>query len=120
MGNGNDDNENNNNKNNNKNNRGVVDNRRTRPTRAYVDPRDRKMPRIGEVRYHGRTGLLYVYEQVPGKDKLGWVRLDTWVFGGWRGFPWRTADARSLRKINRARLGLDKGHDVTYVHITAE
>lgn len=96
-------------------------NTRARPTQAFVDPRQpRRTPQLGEVRYHAKNGLLYIYQVVPGKERLGWLRLDTWALGGWRRFPRRTADTRSLRKFNRASMGLDTAHDTTYVHIAAE
>lgn len=63
-------------------------------------------PRIGEARVHRKSGLIYVFERIPGTDRLGWLRMDTWFWGAIRNFPWRTAKPKYLVKFPRRALGL--------------
>ena len=75
-----------------------------------------KGPQIGEVRVHRRTGLVYVWEYVPGTDLLRWLRFDTFSYGMWRMFPRRVAKVGDLRRINRAKIGMDAG-PVTFARL---
>lgn len=63
-------------------------------------------PVHGEVRLHKRSGLMYIWEFVPGTEKFRWMRLDTYALGLWRVFPRRFAKTGDLRRPNRARMGL--------------
>lgn len=66
-------------------------------------------PQVSEVRVHRRTGLMYVWEYVPGTDLLRWLRFDTFSYGMWRMFPRRIAKVADLRRINRAKIGMEAG-----------
>ena len=55
---------------------------------------------IGEVRYHEKRGLFYVFEFNPNTEKLNWLRLDTFIWGKWRDCPLKTAPASSLTSIS--------------------
>lgn len=61
-------------------------------------------PALGEVRFHKKTGLMYIYQ--IHKERVGWWRYDTWVWRVLDKFPRRRAMARELRKFNRRALGL--------------
>ena len=55
---------------------------------------------IGEVRFHKKRGLYYVYEFHPTTENLTWLRLDTFVNGKLRTFPLQTAKSSDLKKIS--------------------
>lgn len=76
-------------------------------------------PMLDEVRVHRKNGLTYIYEFIPGKDRAGWLRYDTWVWGAWSRFPNKLAHARDLRRFNRERLHLADG-EATFLHSTFE
>lgn len=68
---------------------------------------------------HAGTGIMYTWEFVPGTDRLGWVRLDTWARGAWRDFPGATARAASLRRPDRRALRLGGRPDgPTFARVT--
>lgn len=50
-----------------------------------------------------------MWEYVPGTDVLRWLRFDTFSFGMWRMFPRRIAKVTDLRRINRAKIGMNAG-----------
>lgn len=76
-------------------------------------------PVIGEARVHRKTGLTYIFERIPGTERLGWLRYDTWWWGALRKFPWRIAKAKHLVKFPRRALEL-KDADFTIVHSAFE
>lgn len=75
-------------------------------------------PVLGEVRYHRKNGLMYIYEFLD--SRLAWIRYDTWVWGRWQDFPHRTAKERDLRKFDREGLHLNPKKPYTLVRIGFE
>lgn len=58
---------------------------------------------------HIKTGLMYIYEfrHSKGKDRVEWLRFDTWVWGALGQFPYKVARERDLRRFNRRALHMN-------------
>lgn len=94
---------------------------RTRPAAQWVGAHSQSAgPQLGEVRVHRKNGLTYIYEVVPNKERLGWLRHDTWLWGAWARFPNKLANVRDLRRFDRARLDLSGDEPVTFLHCRFE
>lgn len=50
---------------------------------------------------HKKNGMLYIYEIVPGTDKQGWLRLDSFSIGRWKEFPHRLAKEDHIRRLDK-------------------
>lgn len=90
--------------------------RQRTPGRRAVNGNNAWGPALGEVRYHARTGLMYVFNYTS-KERLGWLRFDTLARGRLRDFPFRYAHTRDLRKFNRKALRLDPRRSVTVARL---
>lgn len=93
--------------------------RRTRATKraAREESLPKRKPTLTEVRYHPKTGLMYIYEFNPGNERPAWLRYDTWVRGRWRDFPHRTAREQDLREFDRRALRLETRVPFTIVRM---
>ena len=71
-------------------------------------------PPLGEVRWHRKTGLMYIYQVYKGR--VGWWRLDTGLWDALGRFPWRQANPRFLRRFDRKTLQLG-GRNTTPTYV---